>query len=224
MYARPKSSLRVLVVSSRPIARAGLAALLRPFRQRVMVVGEVDDVDAALTELARSEPDIILFDASLAGAEGLDEVARLVRVADPCRIVVVARGEEARFTWLTLQRGAAGFVLETATGADLADVLEEVGGGATAVDPTLAGGRRPGLVDVAPPWPGAHLGLTETESQVLELLAHGEGAAAVGRRLGITGAEVKTHIRSACRRLHARDRSDALARLAREGLFVEQKD
>jgi DNA-binding CsgD family transcriptional regulator len=32
-------------------------------------------------------------------------------------------------------------------------------------------------------------------------------------------AEAKTLVRSAYRRLHARDRSDALARLAREGLF-----
>jgi DNA-binding NarL/FixJ family response regulator len=209
----------VLIVSSRPIVRAGLAAVLRPFRAQVIVVGEVDGVDAALAESARSEPQVMLFDASLGGADGLELVGQLVRASGECRIVVVARRDEARYLWLTLQRGACGFLLETATGADLLAALEQVRGGATAVDPTLAGGRGTDLEAGPPPWPGAHLGLTERESQVLELLALGDLAAEVSRRLGITRAEVKANVRSACRRLHVRDRSDALARLAQEGLF-----
>jgi DNA-binding NarL/FixJ family response regulator len=209
----------VLIMSSRPIVRAGLAAVLRPFRSDVVVVGEVDGAGAALAESVRSEPHIVLFDVALSGADGLDQVEQLVMASDLCRIVVVARRDEARFVWLTLQRGASGFVLETVTGADLADALDEVARGGTAVDPTLAGGRGVDGNEAVPPWPGAHLGLTERESQVLELLANGELSAGVSNRLGMSRAEVKANLRSAYRRLHARDRSDALARLAREGLF-----
>ena len=72
----------------------------------------------------------------------------------------------------------------------------------------------------APAWPGAHLGLSERESQILELVAGAEPAGGVSRHLGISAAEVKAHLRSAYRRLDARDRSDALTRLAREGLFT----
>jgi DNA-binding NarL/FixJ family response regulator len=219
MSPSAQSKLRVLIVSSRPIARAGLAAVLRPFRPQVIVVAEVDGVDAALAESARSQPHIILFDAPLGKADGLEHIGQLVKASGECRIVVVARRDEARFLWLALQRGASGFLLETVTGTDLLAALEEVREGATAVDPTLAGGRGTDLDAGSSPWPGAHLGLTERESQVLELLADGDLAAEVSRRLGITRAEVKADVRSACRRLHVRDRSDALARLAREGLF-----
>jgi DNA-binding NarL/FixJ family response regulator len=219
MSPSAQQSLRVLIVSDRPIVRAGLAAVLRPFRSHVMLVGEVDAADAALAESARSEPHIVLFDTALSGADGLERVEQLVMASGPCRIVVVARREEARFIWLTLQRGASGFLLETVTGAELVDALDEVARGGTAVDPTLAGGSGVDENEAVPPWPGAHLGLTERESQVLELLANGELAAGVSSRLGMTRAEVKAHLRSAYRRLNARDRSDALARLAREGLF-----
>jgi DNA-binding NarL/FixJ family response regulator len=212
-------SLRVLIVSSRPIVRAGLAAVLRAFRPPVRVVGEVDGIDAALAESAGSGPDIMIFDAHLAEAGGLDQVAQLVWASDACRIVVLARRDEARFIWLALRRGASGFLLETVGGSELADALKEVGGGATAVDPALAGGRLLDLEEGRPTWPGAHLGLTEKESQILELLAHGELTPGVTRRLGISGTEVKGHVRSAYRRLDARDRSDALAQVAREGLF-----
>ncbi len=219
MSPSPQQTHRVLIVSSRPIVRAGLAAVLRPFRSRVVVVGEVDGADAALAESVRSEPHVVLFDAALSRADGLEQVGQLVRASGPCRIVVVARHDEARFLWLTLQRGASGFLLETVTGEDLVDAFDEVASGATAVDPTLAGGRGGDRDEAVPPWPGAHLGLTQRESQVLELLAGGELAAGVSSRLGMSRAEAKTLVRSAYRRLHARDRSDALARLAREGLF-----
>jgi DNA-binding NarL/FixJ family response regulator len=220
MSISAEPSVRVLIVSRQPIVRAGLAAVLRPFRTRVKVVGEVDGVDAAQAEAARSQPHVVLFDSGLGAADGLDQVAQLVRASRGCRIVVLARRDEARFTWLVLQRGAAGFLLETVGGAELAEALEEVSRGTIAVDSALAGGSRVDLEQApAPPWPGAHLGLTEKESQILELLAGGEQSAGVSRRLGMSGPEVKAHVRSAYRHLHARDRSDALARLAREGLF-----
>jgi DNA-binding NarL/FixJ family response regulator len=216
--ARP--SLRVLIVSSQPITRAGMAAVLRAFRSRVKVVGEVGDVEIAPAEAARSQAEVVLFDTRLDTPGGLDEVGHLATVLDDSRVVVLARRDEARFTWPTLQRGAAGFLLDTIAGSDLVEALGEVSEGAFAVDPALAGGPRLDPDEtLTPRWPGAHLGLTQEESQILELLARGQPAAAVGRQLGLTGTEVKAHIRSACRRLHARDRSDALARLAREGLF-----
>ena len=40
MSISAEPSVRVLIVSSQPIVRAGLAAVLRPFRTRVKVVGE----------------------------------------------------------------------------------------------------------------------------------------------------------------------------------------
>src|SRR5205814_2289464 len=128
--------------------------VLRPFRTRVRVVGEVDGVDAAQAEAARSQPHVVLFDAGLGAADGLEQVAHLARASRGCRIVVLARRHEARFTWLVLQGGAAGFLLETVGGAELAEALEEVCGGAIAVDSALAGGPGIDLEQApAPPWP-----------------------------------------------------------------------
>ena len=144
MSTSAEPSVRVLIVSNQPILRAGLAAVLRPFRTRVKVVGEVDGVDAAQAEAARSQPHVVLFDADLGAAHGLDRVAHLARASRGCRIVVLARRDEARFTWLVLQRGATGFLLETVGGAELAEALEEVSRGTIAVDSALAGGSRTG--------------------------------------------------------------------------------
>lgn len=218
------SELRVLVVSNREITRAGLAAVLRPFRGRVMVVGEANQIDGALPD---ESSEVVLFDAHLGAGDGLDEVARLTEGWREHRIVVLANPGEGRFMRPVIQRGAAGFLFLSIGGAELADDLEQVSDGTIVVDSTLAGGhpslvsgRQVGDSDADPlSWPGSHLGLTEVESQVLELLALGERTTSIARRLEIDPLEVKRHLRSAYRRLDVRDRSRALAHLAREGLF-----
>jgi DNA-binding NarL/FixJ family response regulator len=219
------SELRVLVVSNMEITRAGIAAVLRPFRGRVKVVGEANQIDGAFPD--ESSSDVVLFDAHLGLGDGLAEVARLTEGWDDHRIVVLANPGEGRFMGPVIQRGAAGFLFLSIGGAELADDLEQVSVGTIVVDSTLAGGHPSLAVGSAPgdsemnslPWPGSHLGLTETESQVLELLALGERTTSIGRRLEIDPLEVKRHLRSAYRRLDVRDRSRALARLAQEGLF-----
>jgi DNA-binding NarL/FixJ family response regulator len=219
------SELRVLVVSNMEITRAGIAAVLRPFRGRVKVVGEANQVNGALPD--ESSSDVVLFDAHLGLGDGLAEVASLTEGWDDHRIVVLANPGEGRFMGPVIKRGAAGFLFLSIGGAELADDLEQISVGTIVVDSTLAGGHPSLAVGSAAgdselnalPWPGSHLGLTETESQVLELLALGERTTSIGRRLEIDPLEVKRHLRSAYRRLDVRDRSRALARLAQDGLF-----
>jgi DNA-binding NarL/FixJ family response regulator len=171
---------------------------------------------------------VVLFDAHLDGGDGLDEVARITEGWEDHRIVVLANPGQGRFMRPVIQRGAAGFLFLSIGGAELADDLEQVSGGTIVVDSTLAGGH-PSLASGsrlgdgeadALAWPGSHLGLTETESQVLELLALGERTDNIAWRLELDPLEVKRHLRSAYRRLDVRDRSRALARLARDGLFT----
>jgi len=219
--------LPVVIVSDQEIARAGISAVLRPFRDRVRVVGEVNRIDDAFGAEQESGTQLVLFDARLSGGDGLDAIARLTNARRGRRIVVLARPDEARFMLPVLQHGAAGFLLMSIGGAELADDLEKASDGAIVVDSTLAGGhpsvtRGRGLDDresTPPLWPGSHLGLTEKESQVLELLALGYRTTRIARHVGMTQLEVKRELRSAYRRLEVQDRATALARLARDGLF-----
>jgi DNA-binding NarL/FixJ family response regulator len=210
----------VLIVSDRSVVRAGVAAVLRPYKGRVTVTGEGVGLADALTASARSTADVLIFDARLAGGDGLDEVDRLAEVWGDHRVVVLASPDEAGFAQSVLQRGAAGFLLISIAGDELVQQIERVRDAAVVVDASLAGGQsKPGRLAHAAEWPGSQLGLTEQQSRVLELLARGDRTATVAGQLGMSEVEVKDHLRSAYRRLDVRDRPDALARLARAGVF-----
>src|SRR5204863_6742866 len=106
--------IRALIVSDRDVVRAGVAAVLRPYPGRVKVTGTVGLTDA-LTEKASSTADVVIFDAGLAGGDGLDEVDQLTEAWGDHRVVVLASPDEARFAQPVLQRGAAAFLLISIT-------------------------------------------------------------------------------------------------------------
>lgn len=212
--------IRVLVVSDQDVIRAGLVAVLVPYRARVTVTGQVAKLADAMAPHARSTADVVLFDARLAGGNGLDAVDQLAEAWGDRRVVVLASPDEVRFAQPVLQRGAAGFLFVTIAGEELAEQIERVRDDAIVLDASLAGGRtQPGDGGPAALWPGCQLGLTEPQSRVLELVAHGDRTATVADRLDMSEVEVKSHLRSAYRRLDVRDRPHALARLADFGVF-----
>ena len=68
-------------------------------------------------------------------------------------------------------------------------------------------------------WPGAHLGLTQRESEVLSLLVAGLTNRAIAAKLVVSEETVKTHSRGIYRKLSVQDRTAAVALALREGVF-----
>ena len=67
-------------------------------------------------------------------------------------------------------------------------------------------------------WPGAHLGLTRREAELLTLLGQGTQPGRRGRDDGLSTETVRTHTRNLYRKLGVSDRASAVAVAWREGL------
>ena len=69
-------------------------------------------------------------------------------------------------------------------------------------------------------WPGAHLGLTRREAELLVLLGQGTNPGEAARQLGVSSETVRTHTRNIYRKLGVSDRAAAVAVAWREGLVT----
>jgi DNA-binding NarL/FixJ family response regulator len=68
-------------------------------------------------------------------------------------------------------------------------------------------------------WPGAHLSLTQRESEVLGYLVAGLSNRAVAGKLVLGEETVKSHVRAIFRKLGVNDRAGAVAFALREGIY-----
>jgi len=81
-------------------------------------------------------------------------------------------------------RVAAGYLLKRVGGEELVRHLELVHAGETVVDPTLAGRAAASAARLQSGefWPGAHLGLSHRESEVLALMVAGLSNRAIAQQ------------------------------------------
>lgn len=68
-------------------------------------------------------------------------------------------------------------------------------------------------------WPGAQVGLTQRESEVLGLLVTGMSNRAIAGSLTLGEETVKSHVSPIFRKLRVNDRANAIVFALRSGLF-----
>jgi CheY-like chemotaxis protein len=88
---RPK----VLIVDDHDDFRRSAAELLES--EGFTVVGDAADGEAALAEIARLQPDVVLLDVQLPGADGFAVAERLAAGADPPAVVLVSSRERSAY-------------------------------------------------------------------------------------------------------------------------------
>ncbi len=216
-----KTSIRLVLVDDHQIVLDGLTAMLAAHRDRVEILAQLTDPAAAVDTVARLRPDIVLLDVRLKGASGLDLCEEL-RARDPAtKVVFLTVYDDEQYLFQALRTGASGFLLKRVTAAELVGHLERVLEGEVVVDPALAGrvALSAARLQSGEYWPGAHLGLTQRESEVLELMVRGLSNRAIAVQLVVGEETIKSHARSIYRKLEAGDRAQAIAAALREGVF-----
>src|SRR5690606_39680833 len=108
-----------------------------------------------------------------------------------------------------LAAGAAGFFPKTLNGAALVSAVRLVLAGERFVpsaDHPVAGGGEPALDDAVAG------NLTRREREVLDLLTEGMSNKEIARRLDLQEVTIKLHVRGICRKLGAKNRTQAALR------------
>ena len=213
--------LRLLLVDDHQVVLEGLASMLASQSSRVVIAAATTNAEDALRLAGERQPDVVLLDVRLRGASGLDLCAELVKRHPGIKVVFFTVYDDEQYLFQALRVGASGFLLKTTTGPELADHLDRVMDGEVAVDPSLAGrvAMTAASLQSGEFWPGARVGLTQRESEVLGLMVRGLSNRAIALRLSIGEDTVKTHARAVYRKLEVGDRAQAVAVALREGIF-----
>ena len=200
----------------------GLKAVLGRYAGRVRVVASCANAEDAERQVAALDPDVVVSDVRLRGSlSGLDLCRRLVE-RDPARkVMLLSAYDDEQYLFQALRAGAAGYLLKWVDGQDLVRQLERAADGETVVDPTMAGRAvsSAARLQAGEFWPGARLGLTQRESEVLAHLVAGLSNRAIAGKLVLGEETVKSHVRAIYRKLEVGDRAGAVATALREGIF-----
>lgn len=217
----PGPRRRIVLVDDHEMVRAGLKSMLSRFGEDVRVVGEASTAREAETVVTGLVPDVVLTDVRIGADSGLDLCRRLTGLGCASRVLFLTVYDDEQYLYQALRAGAAGYLIKRVTGAELVAHLHAVCSGEVVVDAMLAGriAVSAARIEAGEFWPGAHLGLTQRESEVLALMVAGLSNRAVAQRLVVGEETVKSHVRGIYRKLGVNDRATAVGTALREGLF-----
>ncbi len=200
----------------------GIRAMLARHERDVTIVGTALTLDDALAVARREVPDIVLTDVRIGKDSGLDLCRRLKEQHPTMHVVFLTVYDDEQYLYQALRAEASGYILKRVDGVELVGHLRQVSRGEVVIDPTLAGriALSAARLSAGEFWPGAHLGLTQRESEVLALLVAGHSNKGIAAKLVVSEDTIKTHIRGLYRKLGVSDRGAAIAVALREGLFA----
>jgi DNA-binding NarL/FixJ family response regulator len=204
-------SIRVLLADDQALVRSGFRLILEA-REDIEVVGEAEDGAEAVELALRLDPDVILMDVRMPKMDGVEATRRLTAAGSGARVVILTTFDLDEYVHEAIRAGASGFLLKDVQPAQLVDAVRVIAAGEALLAPTVT--RRlldrfaHSLPDEKPPQPLE--GLTARELEILRLVAGGLSNAEIAEQLVVTEATVKTHVSSVLRKLHLRDRVQAV--------------
>jgi DNA-binding NarL/FixJ family response regulator len=201
---------RIFLVEDHAVFRAGVKAELG---DAVDVVGEADEVAAAIELICERVPDVVLLDVHLPGGGGQAVLRGVLPQHPEVQFLALSVSDAPEDVIAVIRAGARGYVTKTISGEELLQGVYRVAAGDAVFSPRLAGFVLDAFSQSDNP--GATSGLdpeldqlSPREGEVLRLIARGYTYKEVGRDLTISAKTVETHVSSVLRKLQLSTRHE----------------
>jgi DNA-binding NarL/FixJ family response regulator len=211
--------LRILIADGDAFFRRGIREILNE-EQGLHVVGEAIDGEQAIAlarQLRPSGLDLVLMDVDVPRLNGFAASERLT-AADPGLAVVLLAAAELEPQFIEAVRvGALGYLRKNLEPDALLRALHGFQRGESLpISRAMAQKALAHLRELAlqsRPAEQALPSLTPREKEVSELIAHGARDREIAAQLVLSESTAKKHVQNILRKLHARNRAEAVARL-----------
>ena len=212
--------IRVMVVDDHPIWAEAVARDLAV--AGFAVVATASDGAEALRRLPAVRPDVLVLDLHLPVLDGVAVTREVVATLAGTRVLVLSSSGEQDDVLEAVKAGATGYLVKSASTAELVDAVRRTAAGEAVFTAGLAGlvlGEYRRMAGAAPePGVPAVPELTDRETEILRLVAKGLGSRQIAERLVISHRTVQNHVQNTLTKLQLHNRVELTRYAIEQGL------
>lgn len=197
-----KNEVRILIADDHPIFRQGLRQVIER-EARFVIVAEAEDGETALELIEERQPQIVVLDIDMPGADGFKVISLIKDRHLPVEVIFLTMHKDDTHFNEAMDLGAKGFVIKDTAADDLVNCIKAVAAGQNYISPALSSHFLNRQVR-ARAFEGAQPTLTEltaTERHVLLLLAEYKTSKEIAGDLGVSPRTVENHRANICAKL-----------------------
>jgi len=208
---------RILIIDDHPLFRKGVRQLIE-MAPHLQVVGEASDGEHGVAMAKELDPDLILLDLHMTGTGGIDTLKAIRDAGMDCRVVILTVSDNADDLVAAIRSGADGYLLKDMEPEDLLSAVDEALNGRTVIGERLNGLLARAIREEATSKQRDSATLTDREHEILQGLAQGLSNKLLARKLDITEATVKVHVKNLLKKLGFRSRLEAAVWAVERGM------
>ena len=204
-------SMRILLADDHEMVRDTLSAYLE-MEGRAAVIA-VPDYQSAMKAIETKGPfDLVLLDFSMPGMNGLDGLINAIKANPDQPFAILSGTAPNRIAQEAGENGAIGFIPKTMGAKSLVNAVKFMVAGETFIPASV-------LSDAGEAEETAFTKqLSQREREVLSGLCRGRSNKEIARELDLQEVTIKLHVRTLCKKLNAKNRTQA-ALIAKDAGF-----
>lgn len=206
-----------MVVDDHPMWRDAVARDLQ--EAGFEVVASAASGTEALVRFSAARPEVVVLDLQIPDPNGVAVTAEVLRQDPAARVLILSASGEQDDVLEAVKAGATGYLVKSASRAELIQAVSRVADGDTVFTAGLAGlvlGEYRRLTDTAPDSAGPRL--TDRETDVLRLVAKGLSYKEIAERLVLSHRTVQNHVQNTLRKLQLHNRVQLVRWAMEQGL------
>jgi len=210
-------SIRIILADDHKIIRDGLRTLLES-ESDMEVIADADNGRKAIKRVGELVPDVVIMDITMPDMNGIDATRNIIRKAPGVKVIALSMHSDRRFVTGMLEAGATGYLLKDCAFEELAKAVRTVVSNHTYLSSKVASIVVDSFVRKSYTTDTAFSILTQRESEVLQLLAHGKTTKETAVHLNVSMKTVESHRRNIMDKLNINTITDLVRYAIREGL------
>jgi DNA-binding NarL/FixJ family response regulator len=207
-------NITVSIVEDNEQLRGTLARVISR-TEGFVCLGQHATAEAALENLPKEQPNVVLMDINLPGMNGVECVRRLKQRLPETQVMMLTAYEDTENIFNSLAAGASGYMLKRTPRAGLLEAIREVRRGGSPMTTHIARKVVQSFLKPVTATREPAQELSEREREVLDLLSQGLMYKEIAEKLGISFETVRTYIRRIYEKLQVRTRTEAVAKTLR---------
>ena len=183
---------KIYILDDHPIVIEGLKKVIEP-QEDMQVIGASEDANAALQQMAKLKPDIVVLDITLKDRSGVDVIKKIRTSLPATQVLVYSMHDENVYAERCLRAGAMGYLMKSEGAARLLQGIRQIISGSFCFSANLIGS----IVSGGGPRTGSRGEpgrlLSDRQLEVFEMVGRGFDSHEIAEKLSLSAKTVDAH-------------------------------
>lgn len=183
---------KIYLLDDHPIVIEGLRKVIEP-QEDMQVIGSTEDANAALQQMTKLKPDIVVLDITLKDRSGVDVIKKIRASLPTTQVLVYSMHDENVYAERCLRAGAMGYLMKSEGGVRLLQGIRQIISGSFCFSANLIGS----IVSGGGPRTGSRGEpgrlLSDRQLEVFEMVGRGFDSHEIAEKLSLSAKTVDAH-------------------------------